>query len=239
LAQKELAQKELAQKELAQKELAQKELAQDELAQSEFIDNEALHRSPSSEDAVLLDGTNLALSASVFDSYPDQETLDDIYINNAGLVLLWPFLSSLFAQLEVIQEGMMQQPEQAVLLIHGLLSDDFAESEHELVLNKILCGLALHTPLVLDPSRYPDQKSLLDSLLQAAIQHWSALGSVSPTWFRQVFLQRNGVLKRQQSTWLLQVEGAPADVLLNKLPWGISTIKLPWMPQPLMVQWAY
>jgi len=37
--------------------------------------------------------------------------------------------------------------------------------------------------------------------------------------------------------WLLQVEQKPVDVLVNHLPWGIGTIRLPWMQEILYTEW--
>jgi hypothetical protein len=39
--------------------------------------------------------------------------------------------------------------------------------------------------------------------------------------------------------WQLDVERKAQDILLSKLPWGLSHIHLPWMPgKYLAVQWA-
>ena len=35
----------------------------------------------------------------------------------------------------------------------------------------------------------------------------------------------------------LRVEPAPFDLLLHHLPWGIGIVKMPWMPEPLYVEW--
>jgi hypothetical protein len=35
----------------------------------------------------------------------------------------------------------------------------------------------------------------------------------------------------------LQVEAESFDMLLGKLPWGISTMKLPWMNKPIFTDW--
>jgi hypothetical protein len=35
----------------------------------------------------------------------------------------------------------------------------------------------------------------------------------------------------------LQVERKTLDVLLDSIPWGFSTVLLPWNPQPLFVEW--
>ena len=43
---------------------------------------------------------------------------------------------------------------------------------------------------------------------------------------------------RGDRDWLLQVESSGCDVLLDQLPWSISTIRLPWMESLLWVEWV-
>ncbi|OYU84394.1 MAG: hypothetical protein CFE45_25930, partial [Burkholderiales bacterium PBB5] len=75
------------------------------------------------------------------------------------------------------------------------------------------------------------------ALLAAVRQHWAALSGTGIDGLRLSFLQRRGLLRRTDGAWQLHVQAEPFDVLLELLPWGISLVKLPWMPQPLMVAW--
>jgi len=74
--------------------------------------------------------------------------------------------------------------------------------------------------------------------LIAVINHWEVLKNTSADGLREAFLQRRGKLSRVDGGWLMQVEQRAIDVLLNKLPWGISIIKLPWMNEMLFVEWT-
>ncbi len=38
-------------------------------------------------------------------------------------------------------------------------------------------------------------------------------------------------------TWLLRVERVSYDVVLDRFPWGLGWVKLPWMEAPLYVEW--
>jgi hypothetical protein len=84
-------------------------------------------------------------------------------------------------------------------------------------------------------------RATLDGLLQAVIAHWRALGSTSPDGLRQTFLQREGRLTHERAEagqhWQLAVKSGPFDMLLDRLPWSYSTIKLPWMHEVLYVDW--
>ncbi len=77
-----------------------------------------------------------------------------------------------------------------------------------------------------------------NQLLKAAIQHWKALGDVSPDSLREGFLRRSGKLVRYTDQWKLIVEQKAIDVLLDSLPWGIGMVKLPWMEEMLSVEWS-
>lgn len=164
---------------------------------------------------------------------------EDIYIHNSGLVLLWPFFLPLFERLGLVSERQLHKPELAVLLLHYLTCDQAPGSEHQLVLNKVLCQVPLEQSIDLNFELTAGQQQLLHELLSSVLEHWQSLNKVSVAWLRQVFLHRTGVLKRQEQQWLLQIEGAGADVLLKTLPWSTSHIKLPWSERILVVEWRY
>lgn len=82
---------------------------------------------------------------------------------------------------------------------------------------------------------------MLDSLLDAVIAHWTALGKTSRAGLRQTFLQREGRLASEYGEggkhWRLVLKTGPFDMLLDRLPWSFGTIKLPWMQEVLYVDW--
>jgi len=67
--------------------------------------------------------------------------------------------------------------------------------------------------------------------------HWKALGKTSVDGLRVAFLQRRGALREEEDGWRLQLEPESFDVLLGHLPWGLATVKLPWMTRPLYTDW--
>jgi len=56
---------------------------------------------------------------------------------------------------------------------------------------------------------------------------------------RGSFFVRPGKLSRRGSDDLLQVEARSYDLLLDRLPWGIGLIQLPWMKSILWVEWRF
>jgi len=166
---------------------------------------------------------------------------DTIYINNAGLVLLHPFLPALFSHLKLIEENAWIDEAsvyKAILATQFMVTGKDETEEFDLVLNKILCGI--DNEEVVPTTILPDEetKTECDVLLMEVIKHWDVLKNTSIAGLREGFLQRSGKLSRVDDGWLLQVEQKAIDVLLNHLPWGIGIIKLPWMNEMLVVEWT-
>ena len=110
--------------------------------------------------------------------------------------------------------------------------------EVDLSVNKILCGCPLNQPLERFVPLDEKTKGEADQLLEAAVGHWKALKTSNPEALQVNFLQREGKLTFRDSGWKLVVERKTHDILLGQLPWGISMIKHPWMPDLLSVDWT-
>ena len=164
---------------------------------------------------------------------------EGIYIENAGLVLLHPFLPQFFKALDLAAEDNLLQPERAICLLHFMITGQTIAPEYEMILLKIFCNIPLETPVESDMALTDAEKTEAEALLEAVIQHWDALRNTSIEALRGTFLLRLGKLSlRDDGDWLLQVESKTVDILLNQLPWGISMIQLPWMQRMLWVEWA-
>ncbi|MDO8937584.1 MAG: contractile injection system tape measure protein [Methylicorpusculum sp.] len=168
----------------------------------------------------------------------DADIAEGLYIDNAGLVLLHPFLPQLFEALGIVRGEKIIRPDFALSLLHYLATGQDKAPEYELVLPKLLCQLPLSAPiasLVVLPD-YARQEA--DALLRAVIKHWGALRNTSIDSLRGTFLLRPGKLTAQaDGDWRLQVEHQTCDILLDSLPWGLATVKLPWMRPLLWVEW--
>ena len=163
---------------------------------------------------------------------------EGIYVENAGLILLHPFLPQFFEALDIATEDKLLQSERALCLLHFLTTGQLIAPEYELVLPKILCNVPLGTTVAADVALTAVEQEEASALLQAVIRHWEALRNTSPDGLRGTFLIRPGkVTFRDDGDWLLQVESNTFDILLDQLPWGISMIKLPWMEKMLWVEW--
>ena len=167
--------------------------------------------------------------------------LDELYVADAGLVILWPFLEPFFLRTGVLGPDRRFVDEaaqlQAVALVEGLATADPAPLEFHLPLAKLLCGRAFESDFVLERPLAPEQLAEADRLLAAVIDRTPVAHDLSIASFRAGFLARPGALGTRDGAWLLQVERRPHDAVLDRFPWSWGWIKLPWMPEPLRVDW--
>jgi hypothetical protein len=168
------------------------------------------------------------------------EMKDELYVHNAGLVILHPFLPGLFKTLDLYDNKEWQDENSRYTALHimeYMVTGTDECPEFNLVLNKILCGLQPAEALKPVTPLSPEMKAACDIMLQAVVQHWSALKNSSVEALRETYLQRFGKLTASDHGWSLQVEPKAVDVLLGRLPWGIGTIRLPWMKNLLFAEW--
>jgi Contractile injection system tape measure protein len=163
---------------------------------------------------------------------------EGIFVECAGLVLLHPFLPRLFETLHIAKDGSLVQPERALCLMHFLATGERRAPEYALVVPKILCNLPLEEPVAAPVELTVEEEDEAATLLQAVIHHWDALGNTSVDGLRGTFLVRAGKLSRRGDDDVLQVEPRSFDILLDKLPWGLGAIQLPWMKKILWVEWT-
>lgn len=172
------------------------------------------------------------------DQHPD--VYEGLYIENAGLVLLHPFLPQFFTALTISADGQLLNPERALCLLHYLSTGQPTAPEYQLILAKILCNVDLTMPVATNIALTTEELAEAEALLNAVIKHWSVLKSTGIDGLRHTFLLRPGKISlRDDGDWQLQVEHQSFDILLDQLPWGISMVKLPWMSRMLWVDWQH
>ena len=168
------------------------------------------------------------------------EADDSFEIYNAGLVVLAQFLPLFFDALGLLEDKSFSTEQSAVRgaqILQFICTCSTEMPEQDMILNKILCGLPIDTPLpgTLHISNY--EKEEVDNLLASVIEHWKALKGTSAKGLRQTFLNRTGMIKIENNGWSIFIERTTVDVLLDHLPWSISIIKLPWNDKFIHVEW--
>lgn len=166
----------------------------------------------------------------------------DFKVENAGLVLLAPFLPILFGRLGYLTEdrrGFVSKEKQirGLFLMQYLVTEQSEAYESDLVLNKILLNYPLSDPLPREVELTNDEKVIAGQLLGSAKSNWRQLNNTSDNGFRDTFLKRQAMLKEEPDNWVLTVETKAYDVLLDSIPWSFSIVKLPFQDKLIRVNW--
>jgi hypothetical protein len=165
---------------------------------------------------------------------------DELFVSNAGLVILFPFLNRFFENLNLLDERRFANAaaaHRAVGLLQFLVDGREIPAEHQCGLNKILCGLDAETVLEFGEPVTTEEAEACEILLKAVIANAPILGEMSVDGFRGSFLIRKGILRAGVGAWQLNVERQTYDVVLERFPWNWSIVKLPWMQWAISVEW--
>lgn len=169
-----------------------------------------------------------------------REFLDPIFIKNAGLILLSPYLGMLFERCGLMQQSEFIDDEsrfKAVHLLEYAATGKTGKEEYELVINKLLCGMSITDPVERNVELSDNDKEIVNGLLTAITQQWKPLNGTSIEGLQESFIQRDGKLEEEEEQYFLKVEQKAFDMLLDQVPWNIGTIKLSWMKKILIIEW--
>jgi hypothetical protein len=187
---------------------------------------------------------------------PETPEVDEgIYIENAGLVILAPYLPGFFRNLGLVTGKEFVDDDakwKAVHLLQWLVEggrekeeekqEDEKErtelTEHDLVLNKIICGIDIAEPVPVSFELSENEKEEGIKLLKAVIGNWTIISRISVMSLQTTFLVKEGKLRRMEKDWHLFIHRDSAiDMLIDKLPWGISMTRFPWNKETIYVEW--
>lgn len=172
----------------------------------------------------------------------DRENFNEemLFLNNAGLVLLTPFIQTLFERAGIIENHNFISDEKrsmgVLLLLHAATGESKLEIP-ELLLPRVLCGLSIGQKMDYNSKPGEQNIELVEGLLESVIEQWKVMASTSLEGLRESFIQRPGKLINEDDRFILKVERKAFDILLDQLPWSINIIKLPWMSNPIYVNW--
>ena len=169
-----------------------------------------------------------------------REKEDSIYVKNAGLVLIHPFLLRFFSNLSLIENEEFisaESHQKALVLLHFLATGEMEVEEHALVTAKLLCGYPLHKPVQKQFDLTAGEKEECELLIKNIVGQWDILGNTTADGLRQGFLQREGKFSSEKGKQTLYIEPQAIDLLLDYIPWSISMVKLPWMNDILWIDW--
>lgn len=159
---------------------------------------------------------------------------------DCGVVLLAPYIPMLFEKTGCTHGGQFGSDEQRTLAVSVLSYTTYGRytpPPADVSIIQLLCGIEADKVLTEMPLLSDNQKDIAESLLNGVITNWSAIGRTSADGLRSSFLIRAGTLGSEDSGLQLKIPPTAYDLLLDKLPWSYSTVKLPWMKNPLHVTW--
>jgi len=162
------------------------------------------------------------------------------HAGDSGIVLLTPYIPMLLEKAGCIKAGKFiddGSKKMAVALLNYTVCGSYEPPKAEKSIAQLICGFDAGEKITELPPISDELKALADSLLQGVIANWGALGHTSADGLRASFLIRRGILENGEEGQELSVENSTYDMLLDKLPWGYSTVKLSWMKTPLHVKW--
>lgn len=171
---------------------------------------------------------------------PESDRTNLTYINNAGIVLLLPFLPRLFSALGLTDAGQFKNRDAQIRAMFLLQYAAFGKTEfpeHELTLNKLLTGFQIGVPIPRSIELSGEERQTVDSMLRSVLQNWRKLQNTSIEGLQISFLQREGRLETKDNCHLLTVEQKAYDLLLDSIPWSYTLIKYSWMEKMISVKW--
>lgn len=179
-------------------------------------------------------------ASEVADNITSVSNKDEIYIKNAGLVIIHPFLELLFDNFGWLSNQAfisIAQKQRAAYLLQYIATGRDYFNEYELVFNKILTGIPINYPIALEEELFNQEKQEVNKLLNKFKESCRSFKNTSVASLRSEFFNRPGKLEIKDGIVDLVVEVRSFDYILNTIPWGLSYIKLPWLDIQIFVNW--
>lgn len=173
------------------------------------------------------------------ENFQEEKTnLKSAYVQNAGLIILHPFLKEMLKNCGLIGDNnTLLNKELAAHILHYAATKSENDYEHTMLFEKFLCGIPIQESIKREVKIEEKHKKQVEEMLRSVVEHWSALKNTSTTVLRTEFLQREGKLDWSESNPKLTIERKTQDLLLEKIPWNITIIKISWIEKLIYTQW--
>ncbi|SMP13290.1 contractile injection system tape measure protein [Chryseobacterium profundimaris] len=164
---------------------------------------------------------------------------DGQYVQNAGLILIHPFLKTFFEHCNLLDKQTQQltDPELCTHLLHYIATGNINAPEYEMIFEKFLCNIPINQSINRHIKLSRKHKAEAKNVIKSVLHNWSPMKKSSPALLQNEFFQRPGKLVVTDYDYTLTVERKTQDILLDRLSWGIGFVKLPWKEKFLLVNW--
>ena len=165
---------------------------------------------------------------------------EPMYVDNAGIVLLSPYLPRLFSMMSLTESNNFkgeQEQLKALAVTYYLVTGKDKSPNEQYIINKLFVGMNISKPIPQLPELTKEEKETCESLLKAVLQNWGKLRNTSIMTLREAFLMRSSKVEIKEDSIHLTVEEKAYDMLLDSVPWNFRMIKFPWMEKRIEVRW--
>lgn len=168
----------------------------------------------------------------------DFPTEEKLRVDNAGLILIHPFLKYFFQKNGLLlDDNQLKNKVLSAHILHFIATGVENDFEHAMLIEKFLVGLPVGWPMERYVPISDEIKEEVSALLNAVKTNWPSMKSSSNEALQVNFLRREGILFDESPQPRLMVERQTIDILLNEVDWNYSLVKLPWKKKMLFVDW--
>lgn len=168
---------------------------------------------------------------------------EPVRADNAGIVLLAPYLPRLFSMLSCLDQesrkfkGKMEQFKALAVLNYVVTGKDGSVPNEKYIMNRLLTGVDISEVIPHLPETTTEERDVCASMLKAVLCNWDKLRNTSVDAFRGAFLSRPGTIGLHENYIPVTMEIKPYDLLLDTIPWNFRMIRFPWMEKRIEVRW--
>ncbi|MGE6397589.1 contractile injection system tape measure protein [Chryseobacterium scophthalmum] len=164
---------------------------------------------------------------------------DGQYVQNAGLILIHPFIKTFFEHCDLIDLKTQQliNPELCAHLLHYIATGKTNAPEYDMVFEKFLCNIPMHQTINRHIKLSRKHKTQAKNVIESVQHNWSSMKKSSVELLQNEFFQRPGKLVITDHDYTLTVEQKTQDILLKNLGWGLGLVKLLWKKKFMFVNW--
>ncbi|KAB1230960.1 contractile injection system tape measure protein [Chryseobacterium viscerum] len=164
---------------------------------------------------------------------------DGQYIQNAGLILIHPFIKTFFEHCDLLHPKTQQltDPELCAHLLHYIATGNTNAPEYDMIFEKFLCNIPMSQTINKHVKLSRKHKTQAKNVIESVQHNWSPMKKSSVALLQNEFFQRPGKLVTTDYDYTLTVERRTQDILLDRLGWGIGLVKLPWQEKFIFINW--